>query len=216
MFTGIIQEIGILKGKKNAGNTYQLVIGCRKVLKGISRGDSIAVNGVCLTVVDYSGDSFTADVMPQTLRVTNLNSLEKGSRVNLEQAVKADGFFGGHLVTGHVDDVGWVMRIKPESNARILEIAISPDLTDFIVDKGSVALNGVSLTVMEVREDSLLVSLIPETLDSTNLNQVRMGNKINIETDLIGKYVAKMMRKEFTEARKPVIDKNFLQEKGFF
>ncbi len=216
MFTGIVQEVGILKERKNSEDCYQLMIEGSKVLEEISKGDSIAVNGVCLTVVAYTDKMFTTDVMPETLRATNLSKLKIGSRVNLEQAVRADGFFGGHLVTGHVDGPGIVKKIRKEKNARLVEIELAEELINYMVDKGSVALNGVSLTIMNVFSNSLTVSLIPETWNYTNLNDIKVGDEINIETDLIGKYVFKMLNNDRAKQNnKSNINKNFLSENGF-
>jgi len=214
LFTGIIQEIGKLKGRKKARDKYQLEINCQKVLVDINKGDSIAVNGVCLTVVEFSKDSFIADVMPETLRATNLVNLLKGSAVNLEQAVRADGFFGGHLVSGHVDGTAKVKNIRSEKNAKLVEIAIDDELTKFMVDKGSVTLNGVSLTIVRVEQESFSVSLIPETWSYTNLKNIKPGTEINVETDLIGKYVVKLMQQGQSKHRTS-IDKNLLAENGF-
>ncbi len=216
MFTGIVQEVGILKERKNAEDRYQLMVEGSKVLEMISKGDSIAVNGVCLTVVEFTDKMFTADVMPETLRATNLCKLKIGSRVNLEQAVRADGFFGGHLVTGHVDGTGIVKKTRKEKNARLVEIELTEGLIDYMVDKGSVALNGASLTIMKVLSNSITVSLIPETWNYTNLNGIKVGDEINIETDLIGKYVFKMLNKDRgKQNKKSNIDKDFLSENGF-
>ncbi len=216
MFTGIIQEIGVLKERISTNDKYQLIIEGKKVLNNLHKGDSIAVNGVCLTVVNFNKESFSADIMPETLRATNLGRLKKGARVNLEQAVRADGFFGGHLVAGHVEDIGSVKKITPEKNARVVEITVNPELTKFMVDKGSIALNGVSLTIMQVFKDFLSVSLIPETWNNTNLKGIKVGDEINIETDLIAKYVVKMMEKgNIAGYKKTGIDKNLLKENGF-
>lgn len=216
MFTGIIQEVGRLKEKITADDKYQLVIEARKVLKNVDKGDSIAVNGICLTVVEFTDSYFRSDVMPETLRATNLSKLHQGSKVNLEQAVRADGFFGGHLVSGHIDGVGQLKKITPENNAHVLEIAVDPELTQYMIDRGSVAINGISLTVMKVYERTFTVSLIPETFKYTNLSELKIGDEINIETDLIGKYVFKMIKmageKKNTTSN---IDENFLKENGF-
>ncbi|MFP4660766.1 MAG: riboflavin synthase [Halanaerobiales bacterium] len=219
MFTGIVQEIGILKKRIKANNRYQLIIEAARILGDVSKGDSIAVNGVCLTVVSYTDNTFTADVMPETLRATNLSKLNIGAGVNLEQAVRADGFYGGHLVTGHVDGSGIVSSINLENNAHLVEIKTAEELTNYMVDKGSIALNGVSLTIMKVSTDSVSVSLIPETWSSTNLSNLNIGDEINIETDLIGKYVYKMLGKDRNNknysSKKSNIDKKFLLENGF-
>ncbi len=216
MFTGIIQEVGTLKERKNAEDRYQLMIEGSKVLEKLSKGDSIAVNGVCLTVIAYTDKMFTADVMPETLRATNLSKLNIGSRVNLEQAVRTDGFFGGHLVTGHVDGPGIVKKIRKEKNARLVEIELAEELIQYMIDKGSVALNGVSLTIMKVNQSSLTVSLIPETWNHTNFNNIKVSDEINVETDLIGKYVFKMLNKDRgMKSKQGNLDKNFLSENGF-
>ena len=218
MFTGIVQEIGNLKQQVLGSNKYQLIIAGKKILNNASKGDSIAVNGVCLTIVDYSTNSFTADIMPETLNSTNLKNLQRGEGVNLEQAVQPDGFFGGHLVTGHVDCLGRINHITSNKNAKIIEVSVDEKLTDYIVDKGSVALNGVSLTVVEVNKSSFSVSLIPETWNKTTFKNIKTGDEINIETDLLGKYVVKMMKKwrDNDNNKKNKIDKNFLKQNGFF
>lgn len=218
MFTGIVQEIGNLKQQVLGSNKYQLIIAGKKILNNASKGDSIAVNGVCLTIVDYSTNSFTADIMPETLNSTNLKNLQRGEGVNLEQAVQPDGFFGGHLVTGHVDCLGRINHITSNKNAKIIEVSADEKLTDYIVDKGSVALNGVSLTVVEVNKSSFSVSLIPETWNKTTFKNIKTGDEINIETDLLGKYVVKMMKKwrDNDNNKKNKIHKNFLKQNGFF
>ena len=220
MFTGIVAETGQLKRKIASSNKYQLQITADKVLKDINNGDSIAVNGVCLTVVKHSENDFTADVMPGTLEATNLNNLKRGNLVNLEQAVRADSFMGGHIVTGHIDGTGQVLNINKENNAQLVEIAINRDLMQYMVSKGSVALNGISLTIYKLKEDSLVVSLIPETLRETNLTEIKEGSIINIETDIIGKYVNKMLgemdiNNSQQSKKKDSINKNFLKENGF-
>ncbi|QTL99882.1 riboflavin synthase [Iocasia frigidifontis] len=215
MFTGIIQELGILQGSLRTENSYQLLIKAKRVLNNIKKGDSIAVNGVCLTVVDFTGESFTVDIMPETLRASNLGSLKQGSQLNLEQAVRADGFLGGHLLSGHIDGVGRVKQFTTEKNAVIIEIMVDSELTKFMVDKGSVGLNGVSLTIMKLRQDSIMVSLIPTTRQDTNLDNLKVGQLINIETDLIAKYVYKIMEKGKSEKTGSEIDKNFLRDNGF-
>ncbi len=215
LFTGIIQETGSLKNKIEKKNKYQLKIEASQVLNGITRGESIAVNGVCLTVVQFTGSSFTADVMPETVKKTNLQDLKKGARVNLEQPVKIDSFFGGHLVTGHIDDTGLIKNITQEKNAYLITINITDELEKYMVDKGSVAINGVSLTIMKVDKNSLKVSLIPETWKETNLQYVKPGDRVNIETDLIGKYVYKIIGDNQQTKDDSVLNKEFLKNKGF-
>jgi len=220
MFTGIVMETGELKRKISSSNKYQLQISANKVLEGIKNGDSIAVNGVCLTVVKNTASSFTADVMPGTLNATNLSDLQRGDPVNLEQAVKADSFMGGHIVTGHIDGTGKVLNIKKEDNAKLVELAIDDNLMQYMVEKGSVSLNGVSLTIYKLKEESLIVSLIPETVSETNLKDVKVGSVLNIEADIIGKYVNKMLGKmgmtdKKDDNKNSGLDKEFLKENGF-
>ena len=217
MFTGIVEEVGELKRKYSSSSKYQLEITANKVLNNLEIGHSIAVNGVCLTAVDFTGTKFTADVMPGTLEATNLRLLKRGSKVNLERAVRADSFMGGHLVTGHVDDTAKVINIREENNAKLVELDIASDLMKFMINKGSIALNGVSLTIYKVKTNSVLVSLIPETWEATNLKFLEKGSNINVEADIIGKYVAKMMGayNEDNSDNKSKINKDFLKNNGF-
>ncbi|MDI3546429.1 MAG: riboflavin synthase [Halanaerobiales bacterium] len=214
MFTGIVQETGILKQRKKTDNSFQLVINCRDVLKDIKKGDSIAVNGVCLTVVTYTDHSFTADVSPETLQATNLANLQIGSRVNLEQALRVNGFLGGHLVTGHVDGTGRIKKIETNFNARLIEIDIDPEMERFMVDKGSVTVNGISLTIVKVTADTLTLTLIPETWNQTTFKYAKVGDEVNIETDIIGKYLVKMMERDNSK-KNSGLDRDFLRENGF-
>jgi riboflavin synthase len=216
LFTGIIQEKGNFIRKFKGSSKYQLEIKAEKVLNNIKKGDSIAVNGVCLTAVAFGSDYFRADVMPETLKATNLGELEKGSIVNLEQSLKPDDFIGGHFVTGHVDSTAAVRSIKEEANARIIEMEVDQETEKFIVHKGSVALNGVSLTVMGIANGILKISLIPESWSETNLSLLAAGDLVNIETDMLGKYVYKMLGNlSGDQQAESKISKNFLAENGF-
>ncbi|MEC9489801.1 MAG: riboflavin synthase [Halanaerobiales bacterium] len=216
MFTGIIQEKGKFLRKYKGSSKYQLEIKAEKVLDNIKKGDSIAVNGVCLTVVDFGSDNFRADVMPETLKATNLGGLQRDSVVNLEQSLRPDDFIGGHFVTGHVDSTAVVNTIKSEDNARVVELEIDQETKKFIVQKGSVALNGVSLTVMEIDNNILKVSLIPESWSETNLSRLAAGDRVNIETDMLGKYVYKMLANVKGRGQsESKISKKFLVENGF-
>lgn len=216
MFTGIIQEKGVFKRKFRGSSKYQLEIRAEKVLENIKKGDSIAVNGVCLTVVDFGRDYFRADVMPETLKTTNLGDLERDSVVNLEQSLKPNDFIGGHFVTGHVDSVVIVKSIKSEANAKIIEMEVEQETEKFIVDKASVALNGVSLTVMGINNGILKISLIPESWSETNLSLLTAGDRVNIETDMLGKYVYKMLGNLSSDSEsKSKVSKSFLAENGF-
>lgn len=215
MFTGIIQEKGEFVRKMKGNNKYQLEISAESVLKNVKTGDSIAVNGVCLTVVDFSDNYFRADVMPETLKATNLGQLARGDIVNLEQALRPDDFIGGHFVTGHIDDTAEVKKVFTEQNAKIIKMELSAEIEKYIVKKGSVAINGVSLTVMEIEDDLMTISLIPETWSETNLAALSVGDKVNIETDMLGKYIYKMLKREENEEKKSEISKDFLAENGF-
>lgn len=218
MFTGIIQEKGKFLRKIKGNNKYQLEIKAKKVLEDIKKGDSIAVNGVCLTVVDFGSDYFRADVMPETLKATNLGSLKRNAILNLEQSLKPDDFIGGHFVSGHVDSTAEVKSVKNQENAKILALEVDKKSENLIVDKGSVALNGVSLTVVEIKNGILKISLIPESWSETNLSLLTAGDEVNLETDMLGKYVYKMMagfKNQNDSNSETKISKDFLANNGF-
>jgi riboflavin synthase, alpha subunit len=190
MFTGLIEEQGrVLTPPRNG----KLSLAASKATEGLALGDSIAVNGVCLTVSAFSGQRFTADVMPETLHRSNLGELRTGSLVNLERALPATGRFGGHFVSGHIDGVGSLLSVRPEGNALIFSIRAAPELLRGIVEKGSVAIDGISLTVVEVTETLFSVSVIPHTAAVTTLAGKRPGDRLNLETDMIGKYVLRAL-----------------------
>ena len=213
MFTGIIEEIGELIRIKQGSDSAVLTIRAGKVLEGTKVGDSIAVNGVCLTVTGLDGTSFDAYVMPETMRRSALGSLSAGSRVNLERAMAADGRFGGHMVAGHVDGTGRISGIRTESNAVLYTVAADPQLLRYVVEKGSITVDGISLTVVSVSDNELTVSVIPHTRSVTTLGLRRIGDQVNLETDIIGKYVEKLLRTENRE--KTGITMDFLAENGF-
>lgn len=189
MFTGIVEEVGTVR--RVGGGT--LSIDAEEILTDVRLGDSIAVNGVCLTVTSFDKNHFEADVMPETVRRTSLAELRRGSLVNLERALTLASRLGGHIVSGHIDGVGTVAGLRQEGNALLLTVAAAPALLRGIVEKGSVALDGISLTVAAVTEETFTVSLIPHTREVTNLRAKRTGSRLNIETDIIGKYVEKLM-----------------------
>lgn len=193
MFTGIIEEIGELKSINRSSNSAVLTIGAKTVLEDIHLGDSIAVNGLCLTVVRFDKNSFSADVMPESLKRSSLSSLKTGSKVNLERAMAANGRFGGHIVAGHIDGTGIISSIRKDSNAVWYTIKTEQSILKYIVEKGSVAIDGISLTVAEVGGDSFSVSVIPHTAENTILPTKRTGDMVNLENDCIGKYVEKLM-----------------------
>lgn len=189
MFTGIIEELGKVKSLKRTSRESRLVISAEKIMEDIHIGDSIAVNGVCLTVVLFNEREFTVDVMNETFMRSSLGNLRIGDEVNLERAMPANGRFGGHIVSGHIDGTARIKACFEDGNAKWYEIAAGSELLEGIVMKGSVAIDGISLTVSKVSAQSFSVSIIPHTLDATVLKNKRPGDVVNIETDVIGKYV---------------------------
>ncbi len=215
MFTGIIEETGFLSEIKKGTVSAQVKIRCQKILEGTKTGDSIAANGICLTVTSLSKDGFTADVMAETMRRSSLSDLKVPGMVNLERAMAADGRFGGHIVSGHIDGTGRITEIYQEENAVWYTIAAETKLLRYIVEKGSVALDGISLTVAEVSEQEFKVSVIPHTRKETALSEKKTGNLINIECDIIGKYVEKLISGDSRREPQSRITENFLMEHGF-
>jgi len=193
MFTGIIEEMGKILRIERAGTSAKIQIQAKKVLEGTKVGDSIAVNGVCLTVTALGSRDFTADVMPETLSRSSLGQLKCGGSVNLERAMAADGRFGGHIVSGHIDGTGAIEKITREGNAVRYLIAASPDILRGVVEKGSIAIDGISLTVTTVQTEHFEVSVIPHTLSQTTLAQKKQGAIVNLENDVIGKYVERLL-----------------------
>ncbi len=216
MFTGIVEEVGTLKAIRKGAHSAVLEIQAKVVLEDIHLGDSIAVNGVCLTATSFSPAGFTADVMHETLNRSSLAALRPGSRVNLERAMAANGRFGGHIVAGHVDGLGTVRRIEKDDNAIWFTIAAGPEILRYVVEKGSITIDGISLTVARVDADSFAISAIPHTVAVTVLADRKVGDPVNLETDIIGKYVEKLLRPA-PEApqRKAGITKEFLTRYGF-
>lgn len=207
MFTGIVEE----KGKILAKTSGSVTVGAHKVLEGTRVGDSISVNGICLTVTSLGRDRFCADVMPETLRRSSLGQCGVSEAVNLERAMPADGRFGGHIVSGHIDGTGIVKSINTEGNAKWICISCAPEMLKTVVEKGSVTLDGISLTVAEVGSESFCVSIIPHTLSQTALADRKAGDIVNIETDIIGKYVEKLLGR--SEEKGLTLD--YLKEMGF-
>lgn len=193
MFTGIIEEMGRVRSVSLAGASGKISIEAKKVLEGTRIGDSIAVNGVCLTVVSLERDGFTADVMAETVRRSNLGQLHRGDRVNLERAMAADGRFGGHIVSGHIDGEGLIKSYRKEENAVWITVEADPGILRLIVEKGSVCIDGVSLTVAAVSEKDFQVSVIPHTGEETTLLKKKPGDKVNLENDVVGKYVERLL-----------------------
>lgn len=193
MFTGIVEELGYIRRIAITGSSGQLEIQAQKVLEGTKIGDSIAVNGICLTVTSLSGDSFTADVMAETVRRSSLSDARKGDFVNLERAMAADGRFGGHMVSGHIDGTGTIRSCRREENAVWVEIEASPQILRLVVEKGSICIDGISLTVASVNDTGFCVSVIPHTGEETTLLKKKPGSLVNLENDVVGKYVEKLL-----------------------
>ena len=193
MFTGIVEELGRIVRVPSPGRAGQLEIAATRVLTGTNVGDSIAVNGVCLTATTVSAAGFTADVMPQTLAHSNLGALRAGSPVNLERAMAADGRFGGHIVSGHIDGTGTIRRIRRDQNAVRFAIEAPASIMALIVQRGSVAIDGISLTVAELAADAFKVSIIPHTIEQTTLSHRKPGDAVNLENDVVGKYVQRLL-----------------------
>jgi riboflavin synthase len=214
VFTGIIEEMGTVKLISVRSESAKIQVAARKILADIRLGDSIAVNGVCLTVTSFSPQGFTADVMPETLRKTSLFELRPGQQVNLERALALGGRLGGHLVSGHIDGIGRLRDRRTEENAVVLWISAPPEILRFIVLKGSIAVDGVSLTVADVGHDAFAVSLIPLTAEQTTLGSRLPGEPVNLENDLIGKYVERFLMVSHDAVRKE-INIDFLKANGF-
>ena len=214
MFTGIIEEVGTVKTVKRSGTSSFIEIEAQKVLEDIHLGDSIAVNGVCLTVTHFDGVIFRADVMNETLSRSSLGHLTPGSHVNLERAMASNGRFGGHIVSGHIDGTGTVSDVRNDGIAVWYTIDTSANLLRYIVEKGSIAIDGISLTVAKVTESSFSVSIIPHTAAQTTLGTKKKGDIVNLENDIIGKYVEKLMRPTETVPQSG-ITMDFLTKNGF-
>jgi riboflavin synthase len=193
LFTGIVEELGTVERIEQQTDAVRLTVRATAVLEDAALGDSIAVNGCCLTVAERTGETWTADVMAETLAKTGLGALVAGDRVNLERAVTAGTRLGGHLVQGHVDAVGHVVRREPGEHWDVVTVAMPGELAPYLVDKGSITVDGVSLTVVEAGDESFTVSLIPETLRRTTLGFREPGDAVNLEVDVIGKYVARQL-----------------------
>ena len=214
MFTGIIEEVGQLADIKRGSQSAVLHIRCQKVLEGTKVGDSIAVNGVCLTVTSMDGQGYTADVMAETLNRSSLGNLVRGSRVNLERAMPADGRFGGHIVAGHIDGTGTITDIFRDETAVWYRISAESGVLRYIVEKGSITIDGISLTVARVTGQDFSVSIIPHTQANTALADRKAGDIVNLETDIIGKYVEKLLTPE-ESGKKSGLTAEFLAEHGF-
>ncbi|MCK9268149.1 MAG: riboflavin synthase [Alkaliphilus sp.] len=215
MFTGLIEEIGTVESVKKGPKSATISIKAKKILEDMVPGDSIATNGVCLTVTSFTPDSFKVDVMAETMRKSNLNSLSPGNKVNLERALKLGERLGGHIVSGHIDGTGTIEDFRQEDNAVWVSITAPPDILKYIINKGSIAVDGISLTVAYVDNKCFKVSIIPLTKDETTLIGKNMGDEVNLEVDMIGKYVERLLSFKEDNPHNSNIDINFLSEHGF-
>ncbi|MEM7531137.1 MAG: riboflavin synthase [Chloroflexota bacterium] len=219
MFTGIVEEVGQVRRVQRAGQGYDLTIAAKVVLGGTKLGDSICVNGTCLTVTHFDHESFTVGLAPETRERTNLVYLRQGTAVNLERSLTPTSRMGGHFVQGHIDGVGTVAQFRPDEDALWVTIQVDPDLMRYIVPKGFITLDGVSLTVVDVYDDSFTVSLIAYTQTEIILPSQKVGYEINVEVDILGKYVEKMLASHLgstpIETKKQDISWSFLAENGY-
>lgn len=221
MFTGIIEEVGEISGIRRGSQSIEIEIKAEEILTDIQLGDSIATNGVCLTVTSFTENRFTVDVMPETLRKSSLNDLQVGDKVNLERALRLKDRLGGHLVSGHIDGVGEIKQKRREDNAVLFTISLPAKLSKYVIPKGSIAVDGISLTIAELANHEFVVSIIPHTAKGTTLNEKKVGDIVNLEVDLIGKYVERMLNVD-NEAESNEVNNdsskvglNLLQKKGF-
>lgn len=215
MFTGLIQSIGKVRSLKRQADSAQLQISSNLVNAELQLGESIAVNGACLTVTAWDSSSFTVDVSPETLTCTTLGQFRANHPVNLERAMRLSDRLGGHLVSGHIDCVATVRRRYLDQNVIRFEFAVTPEVMRYLVQKGSVAVDGVSLTVNQVEKDMFSVAVIPHSLEMTTLKDCREGSQVNIETDLIGRYVERLLQGEIDSQNKQKVDLDFLAKNGF-
>lgn len=212
MFTGIIEELGTVKDIRINGNSGLISIGASKVTEGTHIGDSIAVNGICLTVTEVTEDGFTADIMPETVKRTSLAITGRGDKVNLERAMAANGRFGGHIVSGHIDGTGTIRSYNRDGNAIWVTVGAPPGILRMVVEKGSIAIDGISLTVAAVDTASFKVSIIPHTAGETTLVSKHPGDPVNLETDIVGKYVDRLMKFSGNDSGSGGITMDMLEE----
>lgn len=216
MFTGLVEEKGFLEEIRGSSLASKLTIRAKKVLEGVQLGDSITVNGVCLTVTSFSAHNFTADVMPETMKKTNLGLLKRGEALNLERAMSLGDRFGGHIVSGHVDGTGEIIVREKYENAVLFRIKSQPELLKYMIPRGSVCVDGISLTITEVTDSFFSISIIPHTLAHTNLESKSAGDIVNLECDVIGKYVERLLLGQAdTNHRPSLMGLDYLREHGF-
>lgn len=215
MFTGIIEEIGKVHAIVKSTKSAKIIINASKVLQDVKIGDSISTNGVCLTVIEYSSSGFVVDVMAETMRKSSLSQLSPGDDVNLERALRAGDRLGGHIVSGHIDGTGIITGLDKEDNAIWVTITAPYELLRYIIFKGSIAIDGISLTVAYVDDKILKVSIIPHTREVTTLLKKKVGDMVNLECDMVGKYIEKLIKPMESKKEKEKIDLDFLSENGF-
>jgi len=217
LFTGLVEEIGKITEIRRTGDAMKLTIEVGNILADVSLGDSIAVNGICLTVTKYTSSSFTVDVMPETFYRTNLKETAIGALVNAERAMTPNKRFGGHFVAGHIDGTAQLVNKKKKENAVYLTFKADLELTKYMIPKGSIAIDGISLTLVDVEDDFFSVSIIPHTLNETTLTFKQIGHTVNIEVDMLGKYIEKFINRfnESKSSSKSKISENLLKENGF-
>ena len=211
MFTGIVEEIGIIKSISKGSSDASIIVECKNILEDAKIGDSIAIDGVCQTIVRFDKNIFTVEVSNETLKVTNFSSLKAGDRVNLERALTLQSRLGGHVVSGHIDGLVKIKKIQKISEFYNIDFEIEKDLDKYVVKKGSVALNGISLTVADISYNTFSVAIIPHTFENTALKYLKIGDFVNIEVDILAKYVEKFL----SRGNNSGIDDNFLKENGF-
>jgi riboflavin synthase len=214
MFTGIIEEIGTIRSIKWGNRSAVIRIRANRILEDMKKGDSINTDGACLTVISVEKDEFLADVMAETMRKTNLQYLKAGSDVNLERALKMNDRLGGHLVSGHIDGTGTITSYVKEDNAIWVNISADAELVKYIIKKGSIAIDGISLTIADLTETDFSVSLIPYTINDTTLAKKKKGDLVNLECDIVGKYIERFLTAG-KQVKEKAIDMNYLKEHGF-
>ena len=214
MFTGLVAELGTVKNLIRMGESYHLTVGAKKVMHNLKIGDSMATNGVCLTVVKLKEEEFTVDVMPETARLTNIGQLRAGDRVNLERTLRPVDGLDGQIVSGHVEGLGTIISERPDGIAKVVSFEAPVNLLKYIIPKGSITIDGISLTVTQVTQNGFSVSLIPHTAKETTLGFKSVGDKVNLETDIIGKYVERMLSWNKNSSSQ-ALDMNTLFENGF-
>jgi len=215
MFTGLIEEIGEIKSIAKGAKSARITISATKIMSGVALGDSISTNGVCLTVTTFDKNSFSVDVMAETIRSSNLGKLKSGSYVNLERALRVSDRLGGHIVSGHIDGIGTIVELCIEDNATWVSVETSKDILKYIVNKGSIAIDGISLTVAYVDENIFKVSIIPHTKGETTLVTKKIGDVVNLESDMMAKYVEKLLIYGNAPKEKKSISMSYLEENGF-